>query len=122
MYRPGMVGVHARSPLSVELVILFALSHLSAAWTQTCSPYHSIEKRRPGRYPPNNSKELKSMIAQQPAPKYEGSPLWTREEISDLVSHSGNAAETLTNVVQLIQQRFKTDVCSVYLLEPDRSN
>jgi starch phosphorylase len=53
---------------------------------------------------------------------YEGSLLWTLEEISRLVSHSGNPAETLTNIVQLIRNRFETDVCSVYLLEPDRSN
>ena len=52
---------------------------------------------------------------------YEGSLLWTLEEISRLVSHSGNPAETLDNVVTLIQQRFRTDVCSVYLLESDRS-
>ena len=52
---------------------------------------------------------------------YEGSLLWTLEEISRLVSHSGNPAETLDNVVSLIQQRFHTDVCSVYLLESDRS-
>src|SRR6266436_5248272 len=53
---------------------------------------------------------------------YEESLLWTLEEISRLISQSDNPAETLTNVVQLIQQRFKTDVCSVYLLEPDRAN
>jgi glycogen phosphorylase len=53
---------------------------------------------------------------------YEGALLWTLEEISRLVSHSGNPSETLTNIVTLIQQRFQTDVCSVYLLEPDRSN
>ena len=47
--------------------------------------------------------------------------LLTLEEISRLVSHSGNASETLSNIVQLLQQRFETDVCSVYLLEPDRS-
>ena len=29
---------------------------------------------------------------------------------------------TLTNVAHLIQRRFASDVCSVYLLEPDRSN
>ncbi|HZN11627.1 MAG TPA: alpha-glucan family phosphorylase, partial [Blastocatellia bacterium] len=29
---------------------------------------------------------------------------------------------TLANIVQLIQRRFETDVCSVYLLEPDRAN
>src|SRR5258708_6073491 len=53
---------------------------------------------------------------------YQGSLLWTLEEIGRLVSHSGNPSETLTNIVQLIRQRFKTDVCSVYLLEADRSN
>ena len=57
----------------------------------------------------------------EPASTREESLLWTLEEISRLVSHSGNAVETLTNIVGLIQQRFRTDVCSVYLLEPDRS-
>jgi glycogen phosphorylase len=52
----------------------------------------------------------------------EGSALWTLEEIGRLVSQSGNPAETLANIVRLIQQRFKTDVCSVYLLESDRTN
>src|SRR5581483_2219554 len=52
----------------------------------------------------------------------EESLLWTLEEISRLVSHSGNPAETLANIVQLIQRRFATDVCSVYLLEADRAN
>jgi phosphotransferase system, enzyme I, PtsP len=52
----------------------------------------------------------------------EGSLLWTLEEIGRLVSHSGSASGTLTNIVNLIQQRFGTDVCSVYLLEPDRAN
>jgi starch phosphorylase len=56
-----------------------------------------------------------------PDPTFEGSLLWTLEEISRLVSHSGNPAETLTNIVQLIHRRFATDVCSVYLLEPDRT-
>jgi starch phosphorylase len=53
---------------------------------------------------------------------YEGALLWTLEEISRLVSNSGNSSETLMNIVKLIQQRFETDVCSVYLLEADRSN
>ena len=47
--------------------------------------------------------------------------LLTLEEIGQLVSGSGNPSETLTNIVNLIQQRFVTDVCSVYLLEPDRT-
>src|SRR6202007_2850018 len=41
---------------------------------------------------------------------------------SRLVSQSGSPAETLTNIVHLIRRRFQTDVCSVYLLEPDRAN
>ena len=52
----------------------------------------------------------------------QGSVLWTLEEIGRLVSQSGNPAETLNNIVHLIQRRFDTDVCSVYLLEPDRAN
>ena len=52
----------------------------------------------------------------------EGSMLWTLEEISRLVSHNGRPAKTLDNICELIQRRFETDVCSVYLLEPDRSN
>ena len=52
----------------------------------------------------------------------EKSPLWTPEEINHLVSHNGTPAKTLDNIVQLIQRRFQTDVCSVYLLEPDRAN
>ncbi len=48
--------------------------------------------------------------------------LWSLEELSDLVSHSGSASETLTNIVNLIHRRFSTDVCSIYLLEPDRAN
>jgi phosphotransferase system, enzyme I, PtsP len=51
---------------------------------------------------------------------HESSLLLTLEEISRLVSHSHDPAETLANIVALIQGRFHTDVCSVYLLEPDR--
>jgi len=47
---------------------------------------------------------------------------WKPEQLNALVSANGNAAETLTNVVHLIQRRFGTDVCSCYLLEPDRAN
>jgi starch phosphorylase len=56
------------------------------------------------------------------APLHEESFLWTLEEIGRLVSTSGNPAETLDNIVHLIQRRFGSDVCSVYLLEPDRAN
>jgi starch phosphorylase len=46
----------------------------------------------------------------------------TLEEIANLAQEGGKPAETLMNVVALIASRFKTDVCSVYLLEPDRAN
>ncbi len=46
----------------------------------------------------------------------------TLEEIGNLAAEGGKPAETLTNVVALIGKRFKTDVCSAYLLEPDRAN
>jgi len=52
----------------------------------------------------------------------DGLALWTLEEISRLISERNNASETLTNAVNLIRRRFETDVCSVYLLEPDRAN
>jgi starch phosphorylase len=57
-----------------------------------------------------------------PAPLPPSSTSWSLDDIGRLASATGNAAETLTNVVQLIQRRFGTDVCSVYLLGPDRSN
>lgn len=46
----------------------------------------------------------------------------TLEEISNLAAEEGQPAETLMNVVALIAKRFDTDVCSAYLLEPDRAN
>jgi starch phosphorylase len=44
------------------------------------------------------------------------------EEIANLAAAEGQPAETLTNVVALIAKRFETEVCSAYLLEPDRAN
>src|SRR5882762_11415784 len=46
----------------------------------------------------------------------------TLDEISDLAHEGGKPAETLMNVVALIARRCQTDVCSAYLLEPDRAN
>src|SRR5712672_211850 len=46
----------------------------------------------------------------------------TLEEIANLAAEGGKPAETLMNVVALIAKRFQTDVCSAYLLEPDRAN
>src|ERR1700757_3641436 len=45
----------------------------------------------------------------------------TFDEIDNLTAESGKPAETLMNVVALIARRFQTDVCSAYLLEPDRA-
>jgi phosphotransferase system enzyme I (PtsP) len=55
------------------------------------------------------------------ATSHESTLLLTLEEISQLVSHSHDPGETLINIVRLIQGRFHTDVCSVYLLEPERA-
>src|SRR5437773_9728891 len=46
----------------------------------------------------------------------------TLDEIGALAAEGGQPAETLMNVVALIAKRFRTDVCSAYLLEPDRAN
>ena len=45
----------------------------------------------------------------------------TIDEIRNLTSEAGKPAETLMNVVAMIASRFQTDVCSAYLLEPDRA-
>src|ERR1700687_4941782 len=46
----------------------------------------------------------------------------TWEEVASLTAEPGKPAETLMNVVALIARRFGTEVCSAYLLEPDRAN
>src|SRR5688572_9281834 len=48
--------------------------------------------------------------------------LWPHDDVAQLVSRSGRPAETLANVVALVQNKFATDVCSVYVLEADRAN
>src|SRR5438105_7754208 len=58
----------------------------------------------------------------QPADARAASYVLTLEEIGNLAEESGKPAETLMNIVALIARRFQTDVCSVYLLEPDRAN
>jgi glycogen phosphorylase len=52
----------------------------------------------------------------------EAADVLTLEEIANLAAKEGQPAETLMNVVALIAKRFETDVCSAYLLEPDRAN
>jgi len=46
----------------------------------------------------------------------------TIAEIANLAVDGAQSAETLMNVVALIAKRFRTDVCSAYLLEPDRAS
>src|SRR5512141_709618 len=58
----------------------------------------------------------------QPADARAANDVLTLEEIGNLAEASGKPAETLMNVVALIAARFHTDVCSAYLLEPDRAN
>ncbi len=55
-------------------------------------------------------------------PTLDSSHVLTFEEIGSLAEESGKPAETLMKVVALIARRFQTEVCSAYLLEPDRAN
>ena len=47
---------------------------------------------------------------------------FTPQELRDTLAGSRNPEETLANLVRAIQQRLKTDVCTVYLLEQNRSH
>ena len=58
----------------------------------------------------------------QPTKPQEVNYVLTLDEIADLAKDADKPAETLMNVVALIAKRFQTDVCSAYLLEPDRAN
>jgi starch phosphorylase len=58
----------------------------------------------------------------EPNEANDASLVLTVEEITNLAAEGGKPADTLMNVVALIAKRFRTDVCSAYLLEPDRSN
>src|ERR1700688_2116016 len=58
----------------------------------------------------------------QAACSLDASYVLTWEEVASLTAEPGKPAETLMNVVALIARRFGTDVCSAYLLEPDRAN
>src|SRR2546427_2190044 len=55
------------------------------------------------------------------APERDTSHVLTLEDIGTLTRIAGKPAETLMNIVALIASRFQTDVCSAYLLEPDRA-
>ena len=55
-------------------------------------------------------------------PSSDATYVLTLEEIANLAAEGGEPEETLMNVVALIAKRFRTEVCSAYLLEPDRAN
>src|SRR3984893_15838888 len=74
--------------------------------------------RDSGLNPNHEESQDVSQIAQARDPSY----VLTLEEISNLAKGGGKPAETLMNVVALIASRFGVDVCSAYLLEPDRAN
>jgi starch phosphorylase len=59
---------------------------------------------------------------EQEVPPSDATYVLTLEEIANLAAEGGEPAETLMNVVALIAKRFRTEVCSAYLLEPDRAN
>src|SRR6202049_4306721 len=63
-----------------------------------------------------------TLAAAQTAQALDATYVLTLEEIGNLAAEGRKPAETLTNVVALIARRFKTDVCSAYLLEADRAN
>src|SRR5438067_2940823 len=77
---------------------------------------------RDGFYPIMPSATLleQRTVMDHPASLDDRSLLLTLEECSKLVAHSHDPHETLTNIVQLIRDRFQTAVCSVYLLEPSK--
>ncbi len=58
----------------------------------------------------------------QPLDTVESARVLTIADIGKLAEESGKPAETLARIVELIATRFETDVCSAYLLEPDRAN
>ncbi len=69
----------------------------------------------------------KDQVQSELAPEHtvcslEASHVIAWDEIANLTAETGSSAETLMNVVALIARRFGVDVCSAYLLEPDRAN
>ncbi|MFO0872202.1 MAG: hypothetical protein U0935_25020, partial [Pirellulales bacterium] len=44
------------------------------------------------------------------------------DELAQLVSRRLSPSESLSQLVNLIQQAFASDVCSVYLVEPNRAH
>src|ERR1700686_1356303 len=74
----------------------------------------------PSLGPQRNAEDIPA--AMQTSELIPSSYILTLDEIANLAADCGKPAETLMNVVALIGKRFKTEVCSAYLLEPDRTN
>src|SRR6202051_3625468 len=75
---------------------------------------------QPGAGQQRNDEEIP--LAMQTSELRRSTYVLTLEKIGNLAAEGGKPAETLMNVVALIGKRFKTEVCSAYLLEPDRTN
>jgi glycogen phosphorylase len=63
-----------------------------------------------------------AVVGNSPEENPQAALLLALEEISHLVSQTQTPQTTLEEVVRLIRGRFDTDVCSVYLLTPDRGH
>ncbi len=61
-------------------------------------------------------------VVERAACSLDASYVLEMDEIANLTADPTKPADTLMNVVALIARRFGTDVCSAYLLEPDRAN
>jgi len=94
--------------------------------TRTRAGAEGTDSRHGATYRGEESDESRSdeegQNVSQAIPAGDASHVLTLEEIGSLARAGGNPADILKNVVALIASRFKTDVCSVYLLEPDRAN
>lgn len=53
---------------------------------------------------------------------FESSPAIVVKEIADLAARESEPEATLASIVALIAGQFEADVCSVYLLQPDRTH
>ena len=71
--------------------------------------------------PSQNTCEDESEDMDQTTSERDARQVLTVEEIARLAAEGGKPGEILRSVVALIAERFHVDVCSVYLLEPDRA-
>src|SRR6185437_2725691 len=86
-------------------------------------PYHRSVWSEISATPATQSgkpKTAKGMLMSQSTIDSAEHHVLTLEQIASLARDAGRPADALMNVVALIAARFRTDVCSAYLLEPDR--